>query len=75
MPRRSGLGAGFSTLIAGTILIVIGQVLLITTLSFLGNELRAHVPRPPFKGVSRSNYTKIILEHLGFVTVAASKRI
>ena len=47
MPRRSGLGGGFSTLIAGTILIVIAQVLLITTLSFLGpNELRVNARRP-----------------------------
>mmetsp|Transcript_85052 Transcript_85052/g.104286 ORF Transcript_85052/g.104286 Transcript_85052/m.104286 type:complete len:244 (+) Transcript_85052:56-787(+) len=30
---RSGLGSGFSTLIAGTILLVVGQVLLITALS------------------------------------------
>ena len=71
---RSRLSSGFSTLIAGTIITVVGQVLLITALSFPSCKMSRHVEVWAGRGLQgcsadiaespRSNYTKIILESL-----------
>lgn len=74
MSDRSDLGSGFSTLIAGTILIVIGQVLIMVTLSlsscktFFDSQMFLMIVYYcvyyccVFIRLLRSNYTKILLE-------------